>query len=62
MVIQSQRGVRQGNSYKSQIVTFYQDIADFLDEGARRGTIVIDFSFRMIGCLRKLRPRKWIRG
>ena len=39
-----QHGLRLGYSYRSRIVTVYEDFADSLVEGARIGAIIIDFS------------------
>jgi len=41
---EGQHGFRPGYSCESQIVTVCQDIADYLDEGARIDAIIIDFS------------------
>jgi hypothetical protein len=41
---EGQRGFRPGYSCESQIVTACQDVADYLDEGARIDAIIIDFS------------------
>jgi len=64
---EGQYGFRLGYSCKSQIITVCQDIANFLDEGARIDAIIIYFSKAsylvcMIGCLWKLQPWEWIQG
>jgi len=41
---EGQRGFRPGYAYESQIMTVCQDVANSLDEGARRDAIVIEFS------------------
>jgi hypothetical protein len=41
---EGQHGFGPGYSCESQIVTICQDIADYLDEGARIKAIKIDFS------------------
>jgi len=41
---EGQHGFRPGCSCESQIVTACQDIAGYLDEGARIDAIIIDFS------------------
>jgi tRNA A58 N-methylase Trm61 len=62
---EGQHGFRPGYSCESEVIMVCQDIADSLDNGDRVDTIVIDFSkaFDLVPhCLRKLRPRAWIRG
>jgi hypothetical protein len=64
---EGQHGFRPGYSCESQTITVCQDISDSLNDGARLNVIVTDFSKAsdlalMIGCLRKLQPRTWIRG
>jgi len=53
-----QHGFRPGYSCDRHIVTICQDIAHFLDEGARKGAIIIDFSkaFGLVLCDRLLAP------
>jgi hypothetical protein len=41
---EGQHGFRPGYSCESQIVTVCQDIAEYLDEGARIDAVIIDFS------------------
>jgi hypothetical protein len=41
---EGQHGFRPGYSCESQIVIACQDIADYLDEGARIDAIITDFS------------------
>jgi hypothetical protein len=41
---EGQHGFRPGYSFESQIVTVCQDIAGSLDERARIGAVIIDFS------------------
>jgi hypothetical protein len=41
---EGQHGFRPGYSCESQIITVCQDISDSLDEAARLGAIIIDFS------------------
>jgi hypothetical protein len=44
LLYEGQHGFRPGCSCEGRIVIFCQDIADSLDEGARIGAIIIDFS------------------
>jgi hypothetical protein len=55
-IYEGQHGFGPGYSCESQIVTVCQDIADYLDEGARIGAIIIDFSkaFELFLCGRLL--------
>ena len=43
-LLEGQHGFRPGYSFESQIITVCQDISDSLDEAARLGAIIIDFS------------------
>jgi len=53
---EGQHGFRPGYSCESQIVTVCQDIADYLDEGAKIDAIIIDYSkaFELVPCGRLL--------
>jgi hypothetical protein len=44
LLYEDQRGFRPRYSCEGRIVTFFQDIADSLDEGARIDAIITDFS------------------
>jgi len=41
---EGQHGFRPGYSCEGQVITVYQDIANFLDNGDRIGAIIVDFS------------------
>jgi len=53
---EGQHGFRPGYSCESQIVTVCQDIADYLDEGAKIDAIIVDYSkaFELVPCGRLL--------